>query len=162
MAAPVAAAARINPSSVGEIPLDDGFSTQIAFATDTDVAFWEKSVQPPGLDGGDPIETTTMLNALWRTLRARKLVTLTEIVVVASYDPVVYTQVLALVNREDTVTLFFPDDSTLAFFGYLRMFTPSPHVEGSPPEANITIQPTNWDYNNDVEEAPVLVETAGT
>ena len=162
MAAPSAAASRVNPSSVGEIPLDDGFSTQIAFASDTDVAFWEKSITPPGLDGGDPIETTTMLNTLWRTLRARKLVTLTEITIVANYDPVVYTQVLALVNREDTVTIFFPDDSTLAFFGYLRMFTPGEHVEGSPPECNITVQPTNWDYVNNVEAAPVLVETAGT
>lgn len=161
MAAPVATG-RINPSSAGEIPLDDGFSTQISFQNDPNVAFWEKSVQPPGLDGGDAIDTTTMLNTAWRTLRARQLVTLTEIAVVASYDPVVYSQILALVNVEGSVTIIFPDDSTLAFFGYLRVFTPGEHVEGTPPECNITIQPTNWDPVNNVEAAPVLSETAGT
>ena len=33
--------------------LDDGFSTKVAFAADPTIAFFEKTVQPPGFDGGD-------------------------------------------------------------------------------------------------------------
>ena len=56
----------------------------------------------------------------------------------------------------------FADGSTLAFYGYLKNFEPQDSEEGSDPEANITIQPTNWDNANSTEEAPVLVAVPGT
>lgn len=157
--APPATTARIAPAG---IKLDDGFSTQVAFAKDANVSFWEKTVQPPGLDGGDAIETTTMFNAAWRTMGARQLKTLTEASIVAAYDPDVYNNILALVNVEGDITVHFPDGSTLDFFGYLRVFEPQDCEEGAQPEANITIQPTNFDPVNFVEAAPVLTSVSGT
>ena len=74
MAAP-AITARTTPAG---IMLKDGYSTKIAFAADPDVSFWEKTVKPPGIDGGDGIEQTTMHNSAYRTMRSRSLKTLTE------------------------------------------------------------------------------------
>jgi hypothetical protein len=58
MAAPVATA-RVDPTG---IKLDDGYRTLVTFATDPNIEFWEKSVTPPGLDGGDALETKTIHN----------------------------------------------------------------------------------------------------
>lgn len=158
MAAP-SASARVDPSG---IKLKDGYSSLITFARDTNAALWEKTVTPPGVDGGDAIEQTTMHNDDWRTFAPRSLKTLTEHTFTAAYDPVFYTDVLSLVNFEDTITVTFPDGSTLAFFGYLKMFEPGELVEGEQPEATVTIVPTNWDSANDVEAAPVMTSVAGT
>lgn len=42
--------------------LDDGHSTRVSFADYPSVAFYEKTVTPPGVDGGGENDTTTMLN----------------------------------------------------------------------------------------------------
>jgi hypothetical protein len=158
MAAP-ATTARSTPLG---IPLGDGYSTKIAFALDPDISFWEKTVAPGGWDGGDAIEATTMHNATYRTFRSRSLVTLNESSTTVAYDPDVYDEILAIINVEGSITVHFPDGSTLDFFGYLRTFEPSDNEEGTQPEATITIQPTNWDPANNVEQGPVLTEVSGT
>ena len=142
--------------------LEDGFSTKIAFSRDPAIKFWEKTVTPPGIDGGDSIEQTTMHNTLWRTFAPRQLQTLTEMTTTAAYDPVVYTDIQELINQEGSITVRFPDGSTLDFFGYLKMFQPNEVSEGEQPDAEVTIVPTNWDPINDVEAAPVLTSVAGT
>jgi len=140
----------------------DGYSTKITFARDPDVSLWEVSVKPPGIDGGDPIDTNTMHNVSWRTMAARALKTLTESTFTAAYDPDCYNQLLQLVNVYDTLTVRFPDGSTLAFYGFLRQFDPNDNTEGEMPTATVTFQPTNYDYTNAVEAAPVLTSVAGT
>ena len=143
--------------------LEDGHSTVIAFARDVDVSFWEKTTQPPGMEGGDPIDITTMHNSTWRTMAPRSLITLTPFTVTAGYDPNVYNNILNnLLNQSGSITVHFPDGSTLDFYGYLQTFEPQANAEGTHPECNITIVPTNYDPTNDVEEAPVLTEVAGT
>lgn len=144
------------------IVLEDGFSATIAFERDPDVNFWEKTVSPPGIDGGDAIATTTMHNTLWRTMAARSLQTLTEMTTKVAYDPVVYSEILALVNQPGSITVHFPDGSTLDFFGYLRLFEPDDLTEGEQPEATVTITPTNTDPSDSTEAAPVLTEVSGT
>lgn len=158
MAAP-ATTARVTPAG---IKLDDGYSTQLAFSLDDNISFWEKTVQPPGVDGGDPIPTSTMHNTTYRTFAPSALISLTPCNTTAAYDPEVYNQIIAITNRRGSVTVHFPDGSTLDFYGYLRTFEPQDHAEGDPPEANIEIQPTNWDPTNNVEAAPVMTEVAGT
>lgn len=142
--------------------LEDGFSTKIAFNRDPDVSLWEKTVQPPGVDGGDAIEISTMHNTVWRTMAARSLKTLTDSTLTAAYDPVVYNQVVQLINAEGSVTCHFPDGSKLDFFGYLKSFEPQDHAEGEHPEASVTIVCTNYDPVNRVEAGPVMTEVAGT
>lgn len=159
MTAPVTTA-RVAPTG---LYLIDGHSTKIAFARDSDISFWEKSPQPPGMDGGDPIDVTTMHNTTWRTMRPRSLTTLTELSITAAYDPVCYTDILNnLLNQEGSITVTFSDGSTLDFFGYLKTFEPNEVEEGEQPEASITIQPTNWDPVAGSEEAPVMTSVTGT
>ncbi len=144
------------------VRLTDGFSTTIAFAADDNVSFWEATVQAPGLDGGDPIETTTMHNTTWRQMNARSLITLMPITVTAAYDPFVYDQIIALINVEGAVSIAFPDGDTLDFFGFLQTFEPDALEEGTMPEASLTITPTNTDPVTGDEETPVLTATTGT
>ncbi len=158
MAAP-ATTTRIIPPG---IKLLDGFSTVVAFALDPNVNLWEIGVTPPGVDGGDTIEVTNMHNVTWRTFEPRALYTLTELAFTSFYDPVVYTEILSLVNVRGSITTNFPDGSTLDFYGYLRTFEPQEIVEGDTPQANVTIQPTNWDPVNNVEADPVVTEVSGT
>jgi hypothetical protein len=149
----------VSPSG---IPLFDGFSTKITLAADTNVEFWEKTVTPPGMEGGDAVDITTMHNTQWRTKTPRALVDMTDVQTTVAYDPVVYTSVLALINVETTITVTFPDGSTIAFYGFLRSFAPGEVAEGGQPEAAIVIVPTNYDATNHVEAAPVLASAAGT
>ena len=143
--------------------LDEGFSTKIAFSRLPTVSFWEKTVQPPGADGGEPVETTTMHNLAWRTMNPRVLVTLSPHTTKVAYDPNVYNQIVnTLINAKGAVTVKFSDGSTLDYFGYLQKFEPDQIEEGKQPEATITIVPTNFDYANNVESSPVLTSVAGT
>ena len=152
MAAP-SATSRSTPSG---IPLRDGHSTLITLAADADISFWEKTVQPPGIDGGDPVNATTMHNTTYRVQRPSSLISLTEVTSTVAYDPAVYTQILAVVNVETTITITFADGSTVAFFGYLQKFEAQEVEEGEQPEAEITIVPTNWDSSNSVEAGPAV------
>jgi hypothetical protein len=135
--------------------MDDGYQTLISFSTAPTVGFWEKSITPPGMDGGDAIETTTMHNDDLRTFAPRALVTLTEFTMMAAYNPAVYDNVMALLNVNTTITVFFPNLDTLAFFGFLRTFEPAELVEGTQPEATITVTPSNLDPVSGAEEFPV-------
>lgn len=142
--------------------LEDGHSTLIALSRDPDIKFWEKSVKPPGVDGGEPIELATMHNTVWRPMAPRSLMTLQEVSCVVAYDPDVYDQIVAQINQVGSITIHFSDGSTLDFWGYLKNFDPQNCEEGTQPTANITIQPTNYDPTNHVEAGPVMTEVAGT
>jgi len=144
------------------IKLDDGFSTKIAFALNLTVSFWEKTVKIPGIDGGDAIETTTMHNVTWRTMSPRQLKTLTQATGKAAFDPNIYNDILSLINREGSITIRFPDGSTLDFFGYLKSVEFDDLEEGKQPELSYVIVPTNQDPTTGAEAAPVLTSVAGT
>lgn len=150
MAAPTPSA-RVTP--VGAF-LEDGFSTKITIGLDTNISFWEKTVTPPGLDVGERIALSTMFNVAYRTWGLRQLIDLTEASGTAAYDPLVYPQIVAIIGEKTTITVTFSNGDTLAFFGGLRTFVPQSHEEGSQPEANFTISPTNRDSSG-VEQAPV-------
>lgn len=150
--------------SIDGIKLDDGHSTIVAFERAPGFLIWEKSVTPPGLEGDEAINTTTMHNIIWRTFAARKLFTLTQMTFTGAYDPQIYSaaEIQALCNQEGSITVHFPDLSTLDFFGYLKSFIPGENVEGTQPEATVTIVPTNQDPTTGSEQAPVITEVSGT
>jgi len=135
--------------------IDDGHSTTIAFANYPSVLFWEKEVTPPGVSGGGANDTTTMQNSVWRTMAPKQLKTLSNSSVVVAYDPDVYTDVVAMVNENQLITVTFPDASTLAFWGWLDEFTPQRVVEGQQPTAEVTIIPSNQNAAG-AETAPVV------
>ncbi len=149
-------------SAPAGLKLEDGFSTKITVALDPDISFWEKTVKPSGFDGGDAIETTTMHNVKLRTMAPRQLKTLTQMTCTAAYDPDIYNQIYVIINRKTTITVRFPDGSTLAFFGYVKSFEPNDLSEGNFPEATVTIVPTNVDPTTGAEADPVLTSVSGT
>ena len=154
---------RINPSSItNQRILEDGHPSLIAFSRNPSFAIWEITVTPPGIDGGDLVNITTMHNATWRTMVPRRLKTLTTATVVAGYDPVVYDQLLDQINYNQSMTNQFSDGSDLDFFGVMRTFETDAITEGEMPQATCQIDPTNWDPANDVEAGPVMTEVLGT
>lgn len=152
----------VTHTTPGGIKLEDGFATKIGFEDDADISFWELTVQPPGLDNGDPINTSTMWNTAIETFAPQQLYQLTEVPVTCAYDPDVINQIVAIIGTPMSVTVTFPDGSTDSFFGYLRTFEPQPLERGGMPTANITVQPTAWDPDNRLEVGRVLTEVAGT
>jgi hypothetical protein len=144
------------------IMLENGHSSLITILLDPDISFWEIEMTPPGIDGGDEIDVTTMHSDTWRTKAPRTLKDLTESTVTAGYDPLLYTQILAVINRETTITQIWPDGTTLAYYGFVKSFTPNNLVEGEMPQADIVIVPTNRDPSSGAEESPVLTNVAGT
>lgn len=146
------------------IKFEDGFSTKISFASNPTVCFWERTVKPPGMNGGDAINTTTMHNSTVHTKAPRSLIDYDNSTLNVAWDPNAFGtgQVKSLINFRDSITCRFPDGSTLTFYGYLQKFEPSDMKEGDMPEASITIVPTNWDPVGRVEAAPVFVNVVGT
>jgi hypothetical protein len=144
------------------IKMDDGFRTLVTLGRVPNAPFWEKSVKPPGLDGGDAIDTTTMHNVTYRTRAPRALKTMTPMTVTAAWDPVLYIDLLEIINVEDTITVRFPDGSTDAFYGFVQTVDPSEMSEGNQPEISITITPTNQNPTTGAESAAVVTSVAGT
>lgn len=135
--------------------MDDGFSTTITLANGT--TLFEKSVTPPGLDGGGAIDTTTMRNTLYRTNSPKSLITLSESSVTVAYDPAAYSTLITALNTNQLITITFPDTSTIAFWGFLNSFTPGENTEGEQPTAELTIIPSNHDNASPpAEVAPVI------
>ncbi len=145
----------------GGIKLRDGFSSKITFATAPTVALWEKTVKPPGMDGGDSVPQTTMHNTVYKTKAPQQLKELTDSEFTAAYDPICYTTLLSLINVLTVITVAFPDGSSLAFFGYLQKFIPGELKMGEQPEAQCTIVATNMDTSV-AEQSPVETDVAGT
>lgn len=144
------------------VRLDDGFSTKIAFEANPDVSIWEKTVKPPGMDGGEAVPTSTMFNTSYRTFAPRTLKTLTPVSMTVAYDPRCYDQLLALINVKTSITVHFPDGSTLGFYGFLQNFEPNECAEGAQPEATCTITPTNTHPTTGAEVAADYISPTGS
>ena len=147
---------RVTPSG---IRLNDGPPSFIAFSVLPNAAFWEKRVQPPGIDGGPPIDISSMHNVTWITVVPQALKTLTPFTIEALYDPRILGSLNAsLVNNPGSVTVQFPELTDYDFWGYCQSGIPQPMVKGEPPMITLTVNPTNYDPSNRVEAGPVLTE----
>lgn len=131
--------------------LDDGFKTLISLGGTN---LWEKSVTPPAMEGGGEVDTTTMRNTNWRTKNPKKLKTMGESSFTAAYDPAAYNTLLAQVNVNQLITVTFPNNATLRFWGWLDSFAPGELVEGEQPTADCTIICSNQNASG-VEVAPL-------
>ena len=147
----------------GGVKLADGFSSEIVIEGNTTISFFEKQVTPPAVDGGDGVEQTTMFNDTWRTMLPRDLKSIEDITATVAYDSTAVSETIALINTNTTITVIFPDNSTIAFFGFLKRFEPGALVKGEQPEATVTITPTNVDPADPaIEAGPVFTQGAGT
>lgn len=146
------------------IKLREGHASLVTLSNLPTASFWEIEAKPPGIDGGDAINATTMHNSEWREMRARQLKTLTPQTIKFAYDPNLFSssQVRGEINREQTITQEWFDNTTLAYYGYPRSIEFDPLVEGQMPTGTLTIQPTNFDPTNKVEAGPVITSVSGT
>jgi hypothetical protein len=142
--------------------LPEGFSTKIGFAIQPAVQFWERQIKMPALDGGEPIDITTMLNLRWHTMYPRALVKNDPAQVMAAYDPDCIPTIYGMLNVNTTVTILLPNGGSFCFYGWLGKFEPGELKEGEFPEATIAVYVSNYDPINFVEAAPVYTAPAGT
>jgi hypothetical protein len=139
---PPAPTARITPTAKKP---GTGYKILVTFALDPNIEIWEKTVKPSGMDGGDPIDTTTMHNNVVRTKAPRALIESTDLTITCTYNPVAIGSIRAILNKETTITTAWWDGSTYAQYGFVRTFEPGDVAEDGQPEGTITVSITNQD-----------------
>ena len=143
--------------------LTKSWKTTVTIAADLTLEFFEQSVTPPGIDGGTPIDTSTMLNTKWKTQSPGRLIMMTDMTIKGYYDPLIYSSLALYVNVITTITLTFPDLSTLAFYGFIKQVAFSELTnDNSKPSVTLTIAAANQDPSTCVEAAPVYTAGPGT
>ena len=142
--------------------LRNGYRTLVTIGLDPDVCFWEKTVQPPQTQGGPMVDNTTMWNEEWRTKAPGALKDTGPCTVVGAYDPNIESMLNDLVNVETTITIRYPDGSTVARYGVLNSWQPGQIQENQLPEGTFSIEFTNWDPVNNVEAGPAVASAPGT
>jgi hypothetical protein len=140
--------------------IKDGHPTTITFSagvSGTTMAniLKEKEVTPPGIQGGGPNDTSNMRNSVWRTRQPKGLKTLSAAELVISYDPALYTEMVDMVNVNQSIVITFPGGETLTFWGWVDSFVPGPATEGGQPTATVVIEPSNQNGAG-TETAPVI------
>lgn len=158
MSAPVPVA---RSASTG-IMLEEGYQALITLTANTSIDLWEKQVTPPAASVSPKISTTTQRNSRYKTAAAPSLIEIGDSQFTCGYDPGVYTAIIALLGVPTTITVTFPDGSTLAFYGFLQAFTPGGLMESGMVEATVVICCTNWDHVNHVEAGPAINSVTGT
>jgi len=145
------------------IMLDEGFSAKLAVENILTMSLWELTTGAPAIEGGDPIPQSTMHNTTWHTQLPPTLKKLEPFTLTCGYDPNVLSQIIAQCNVNQTLTVSWPDGSTLAFFGWIRKFEAADQSEGTLPEGTLTLEVSNSDpANAGTEAGPVYTNVAGT
>lgn len=155
----IAPVTRVTP--VGD-RLKKGYRSTIAFELDPDVSIWEIEVTPPGLDGGEMIDTTTMFNTTFETMEPNTLMKVTDGGMRVAFDPVCYDQLFALINQKGIITTKFSNGDSISDYGILRTFQPDGMVRNGMPTANCVISYTNTHPTTGAEVAPDYITSAGT
>ncbi len=147
--------------------LTDGFPTLFGFGSGPEdpfdetmgITMCEKRLKPFGMDGGGPNDTTCMRNTRWRTRQGKKLLTLTEMSITVSYNPVVFEDMVDVLQRNNPMYFAWPDGSLVTFWGFVESFDPHEITEGAQPEADLKVCPTNQNLAG--EEEPPFYDSAG-
>jgi len=144
---PVTPPVPTSPGVPAGFKMDDGYQALITLAVSTTISLWPLTVQPPSLDGGEAIPTTTMLNTKLKTFSPQALITMLASPVQCGYDPRLFNQVLAssIINKPTTITITFMEGSTLAYYGWLQKVDFGPLAIGAFPSCTATLFPSNQD-----------------
>lgn len=161
MAAPTPTA-RVAPTG---IPLENGHPVHITCELNPAIEFWEIAVKPFKIEIAD-IKTSNQFNTSVHTYSAAALAELGECEGEAMYDPIVMAHILGLTGTKilgvNTVwTYTYPDNSTEAFWAFLKSFDREQNEEAKLPKAKFVIRLSNHD-NSRIERVPVLANIPGT
>lgn len=150
----------------------DGYSTLLVFGRGGAIvppgfppAFRIKTVTPPELDGGGPLDTTDMNNVIMRTSAPKNLLTLGSLKMTVYYDSaLVLAQLLVGMQFNCFMVIRFPDGSGWGFWGWMEKFTPHENREGENPLADVEIHPSNAGapgYTNNIVPSRVSAGNPG-
>lgn len=142
--------------------LGTGRRTLVTFALDPNIELEEVSVTPSGFDGGDPRDITSNFTVRYMQKAPNDIVEITDLQMKVKFDPQYLSNILAAINRRDSVSTTWPTGDTEAAWGYLRSFQPSEHTRGSDVTADCVIVITNTDPSNCQEAGPVFAAGTGT
>lgn len=137
----------------------DGFPTTIAFATaGAGILFKVKTIKPGGYVGGGGISMTTMQNTRYRTQMPKRLVTINDIEINASYEVGQYATIVSLMQVNQKVTMTFEDLDKVEYYGWIDEFVLVEHKEGEQPVANVKVCVSNLNTTTStwVETGPLF------
>lgn len=139
--------------------MHDGYRSLLTFSLNPAIWLWERRITPSGRDGGEPIPYSSMHSNVFHSFRPRSLQKGTDLVMICGYDPRVFAgqgtySLDGMINKDQAITQFFPQGSWIAFYGWLRSAIFNEHAEGNPPEVTITVTPSFWDANAQVQAGP--------
>jgi len=111
-----------------------------------------------GIDGGEKLDASCLDNTEWMTFLPQTLKLVPDMGFTAKFDPAEWTALKDEVNVNQLLTIAFDyqgnDLGSIAFWGYLKAFTPNEGAIGTRWEATGTIVVTNMNAS-DVETGPV-------
>jgi hypothetical protein len=115
------------------------------------IGLWEVSVTPVALSGGDKVGIGNQYNSRYETFVPQRLITVGDMQLTVQYDPDAYDEISQAINDNTTITIHFPNGDRLAFYGFLKDFTPGEVSRTANPTATAVISATMWDPVNFVE-----------
>lgn len=141
-----------------------GHGTVIEFSLMTTIQLWERSVKPPGIDGGTPINISTHRSVTWDQMFPRALRTLTAATGQCNYDEAVFPNIVSMCNKNQQFSVIFPTGRPITFWGWLQSFefvAIDSDPDGNMPVADFSIQPSNTD-NTGAEVGPTVGTSSTT
>jgi hypothetical protein len=115
------------------------------------IGLWEVSVTPVALSGGDKVNIGNQYNSRYETFVPQKLITVGDMQMTVQYDPDAYDEISQAINDNTTITIHWPNGDRLAFYGFLKDFTPGEVSRTGNPTATAVISATMFDPVNFVE-----------
>lgn len=133
----------------------EGLGTTLAIGSAT---LCYVSLQGLGIDGGDKLDATCLDNTAWKTFLPQTLKEVPDLTFTAAFEPNEWDAIDGEVNVNQLLTITYSYQGTslgsVAFWGYLKSFTPAEGTVGERWTATGTIVVTNMNGSN-VETGPV-------
>lgn len=124
----------------------------------TDFVMEYITITPPGWDGGDAIDTTTLSNITYKTKMAAKLIDIGNMSFTAELDP---TKIHAApINSPATIEVDIPEVGVWTFRGHLKSITPNELTVGERATCSGEIIITNTLADGATESAPTWAPSA--
>ncbi len=137
--------------------LVDGFRTWLTFSIQPNLAVFEKTVTPWGMDRGEKIDQTTMHTVAYRTAWPKSLSEVTDIQATCAYSVRALRTLDIMIGINQSITITYPDFRQSSIWGFLRSFITAEHKEGEQPEINLVICATNIDGIALLESGPNML-----
>lgn len=123
-----------------------GYNIQVSFSLLEGVTLHCKSVTPPSMEAGEPIDVTTNSTVGLKAYVAPDLAEPGEMSFTAAYDPAMDTQVKAILGKKGITTITYGECSNRATSEsyqfedtYIKSWAPQAMTMGTMPEVQITI-----------------------